>query len=299
MNERPHSSEQFTGSRNLWWHDDYLDLLAQRLDMKRCRSVLDLGAGVGHWTALVAARCAADASVTALDRERAWVDALDRRFAGRPNFVALQADVADLSGLPGSYDLVTCQTLLLHIPDVPGVLNQAMRLLVPGGLLLLAEPNNFSNRMAMSSVTATLTPAQYGELAAFWWSFERGREKLGLGREWIAELLPKMIADAGFDDLEVFVNDRVWPCFPPYETAEQVMLSAEKSAPDSAARNSYREETRRCVLAGGLDAPAFAHAWSLVEELERREQAARADLSLSYCGPGSHFVFAARAAASR
>ena len=141
MSEKPHSSEYFTGSRNLWWHDDYLDLLARRLNMDHCRSVLDLGARVGHWTALVAARCAADASLTAVDREKPWVDELHRRFAGRSNFVALQADVSDLSGLGGAFDLVTCRTLLLHVPNVPAVLNQAMRLLVPGGLLLLAEPD--------------------------------------------------------------------------------------------------------------------------------------------------------------
>ena len=151
--------------------------------------------------------------------------------------------------------------------------------------------------MAMSSVTTSLNPAQYGELAAFWWSFELGREKLGLGREWVAELLPKMIADAGFGNLEVFVNDHffLWPCFPPYDTPEQVMLQAEKAEPDGSAQQAYREETRRCVLAGGLDATAFEHTWTLIEKLEQSAEAARADLSLSYCGPGSHFVFAARA----
>jgi ubiquinone/menaquinone biosynthesis C-methylase UbiE len=292
MSEKPHSAEQFTGSRNLWWHDDYLDLLARRLGMERCRSVLDLGAGVGHWTELVVARCAADAAVTAVDREPQWVEALNRRFAGRPDFAAVQADVADLSALRGTYDIVTCQTLLLHLPDVPAVLAQAMRLLSPGGLLLLAEPNNFSNRMAMSSVTTGLTAAQYGELAAFWWSFELGRRKLGLGEEWVAERLPKMIADAGFTEIKVFVNDRVWPCFPPYDTPEQVMIVGEK--PDSDAASAYRAETQRCVLAGGLDAAACDSAWALIEELGRREDAARADGSLSYCGPGSHFVFAAR-----
>ena len=123
-------------------------------------------------------------------------------------------------------------------------------------------------------------------------TIELGRRKLGLGEEWVAERLPKMIADAGFTEIKVFVNDRVWPCFPPYDTPEQVMIVGEK--PDSEAASAYRAETRRCVLAGGLDAAACDSAWALIEEIGRREDAARADGSLSYCGPGSHFIFAAR-----
>ena len=295
MSDKPHSADQFTSSRNLWWHDDYLDLLARRLDLACCRSVLDLGAGVGHWTELVAARCAADATITAVEREAVWITELNRRFAHRPAFTAIQADVADLSRLPGgAYDLVTCQTLLLHVTNVPAVLAEAKRLLAPGGLLLLAEPNNFSNRMAMSSVTATLTPGEYGALAAFWWSFERGREQLGLGREWIAELLPKMITDEGFEQLRAFVNDRAWPCFPPYDTPEQQMLRAERPARDSAKQRADREQARRCVLAGGLDTDSFERTWALMEEIGEREDAARENSSLSHCGASSHFVFTAR-----
>ena len=79
-------------------------------------------------------------------------------------FAAVQADVADLSGIAGPFDLVTCQTLLLHVADVPGVLAQMRRLLAPGGTLLLAEPNNFLNRIGMTSVTAGLTPAEFGAM---------------------------------------------------------------------------------------------------------------------------------------
>jgi hypothetical protein len=47
--------------------------------------------------------------------------------------------------------------------------------LKPGGPLLLVEPNNFFNRLPTSSAIATLSPVEYGQLAAFWWAFERGR----------------------------------------------------------------------------------------------------------------------------
>ena len=51
------------------------------------------------------------------------------------------------------------------------------------------DEHNFLNRLAMTSVTAELTPAEFGAIATFWFAFEKGRTLLGLGTEWIAELL--------------------------------------------------------------------------------------------------------------
>jgi SAM-dependent methyltransferase len=295
MTQRPHSAEHFTKSRDLWWHADYLQLLAHRLETHRCHSILDLGAGVGHWTALVAQLCAPDAAITAVDREPAWVAELARRFAGRKDFAAVQADVADLSAIAGPFDLVTCQTLLLHVTDVPGVLAQMRRLLAPGVTLLLAEPNNFLNRMGMTSVTAELTPVEFGALATFWWAFEKGREQLGLGREWIAEVLPKLIVDAGFENLMVFQNDRTSARFPPYATIAQTTSLAEQADRSKTdAEAAEREQTRRCVLAGGLDAAAFDRTWILIQDIERRTERAVAERTFSCAGSDHFFVLAAK-----
>ena len=296
MAAKPHSQEQFTKGRNLWWHDDYLDLLARRLELKSRHSVLELGAGIGHWTEPMMARCAAGASFTVVDKEAVWVSELEARFADRPGFKALQADVIDLRALSGPYDLVTCQTVLMHVADVPGVLTQARALLEPGGMLLLVEPNNFLNRLPITSVTASLSPAEFGEVAAFWWAFERGREKLGLGREWIAELLPKLIVDAGFERLQVFQNDRAWPEFPPYDSPERSAAAAESccATTSQGADDDWRDEARRFVLAGGVDQSTCERALELIEEIDRRTAQALKAGTYSYSGVGTLCIFAAR-----
>lgn len=294
MDRAPHSAEQFTPSRDHWWHADYLDLLARRLRLSECRSVLELGAGIGHWTALIAPRCAADAAITVVDREAEWVAALRQRFRDREKFTALQADVGDLAFLEGGYDLITCQTLLLHIDNVPAVLRQAHDLLAPGGLLLLAEPNNFLNRLPLSSAADELTAAEFGELAAFQWAFEKGRQRFGLGRERIAEFLPAIMARLGFQNLLVFCNDRAWPVYPPYATEEQPVETPETES--QADRAAEREEARRYVLASGYDETGFARAWALVEKLKQRERRALAEGTLSSAGASNLFLFAARRA---
>ena len=295
MSGQPHSAEQFIASRDLWWHDDFLDLLASRLELRTCKAVVDVGAGVGHWTALIAARCAPGAMLTAIDREKPWVAELNKRFGSMSGFRALEADAASLPLPQGSADLVTAQTLLLHVPDVPKVLSEMHRVLRPSGLLLLAEPNNFANRMQMSSVVAALSPAQYGELAKFWFAFEKGRETLGLGQEWIADLLPKLIVDAGFDDLRAFNNDRAWPAFPPYGTQEQVASRGESDEEKRYRQEaSERELMERCVLAGGLDRAAFEAGVQLLQQIERAEARAYETNDFSALVSGCLYIFAAR-----
>jgi ubiquinone/menaquinone biosynthesis C-methylase UbiE len=248
---------------------------------------------VGHWTALVADFCAPDASITAIDREEEWVNALRLRFQTRQRFTALQMDVSDLHGVEGSYDLATCQTLLLHIADVPGVLKQIRGLLVPRGLLLLVEPNNFSNRLAIGSLIEELSPTEYGALAAFWCAFEKGRQRLGFGREWVADFLPKMIVDEGFVDLMIFGNDRVAPRFPPYATEEQSVAIGERFDRDRD-DTSEREQARQYVLASGYDKEQFERVWPLVQELDRRERQRLEENTFSTAGDCNLFVFAAR-----
>jgi SAM-dependent methyltransferase len=294
MDEEPHSARQFTTSRDLWWHDDYLDLLAWRLNLAACRSVLELGAGVGHWTAQLINRCALGAAFTAVDREAAWVERLRQRFVRYRTFTALQADIADLSSIKGTFDLVTCQTVLMHMPDVPAALAQMTSCLAPGGLLLIVEPNNVYNRMPSPADAASLTPAEYGELAAFWWAYEIGRERLGFGREWIAELLPKMIADCGFEKVEVFQNDRIWSWAPPYDSPAAVAQRAAEDTATPADLLAERDEARRFVRAAGLDDAAFESGWRLRDKVQAGTRAAIEAQSYSAAANGHLYIFAAR-----
>ena len=298
MSDQPHSAENFTASRALWWNDDYLDLLAQRHDLGKCRKVLELGAGVGHWTAILLDRCAPDAEITAIDREQEWVTALMERFGHLKRFRALRADVADLSMLDGPFDLVTCQTLLLHIADVPALLQQARRLLAPDGLLLAVEPNNLANRL-QATPDSGLAPKQYGELAAMWWAYDVGREKLGLGKEWVAEALPRMIAAAGFEQLTVVQNDRTWAIYPPYRTAEQQIILAEDGDDAAAtAEQAERAEVWRYAEAGGLSAADFERGWASSRELARLTRQAIAAGAHSAAIAGHLSIFTARAPAA-
>ncbi len=49
MEEAPHSAAYLGATRDFWWNLDHIELCGRRLGFDAVRSVLDVGAGHGHW----------------------------------------------------------------------------------------------------------------------------------------------------------------------------------------------------------------------------------------------------------
>lgn len=100
--------------------------------------VLDFGAGIGTFTAALAAR----ADVVALEPDPQFVPRLRERFAGNRHVRVVHADTEwlaeDESG--ESFDTVLCLNVLEHIRDDELVLRRFHQRLLPGGHLLLLAP---------------------------------------------------------------------------------------------------------------------------------------------------------------
>ena len=102
------------------------------------RRVLDVGAGIGTFTALLADE---GKSVVAAEPDPAFVPFLRTRFDGRPNVTVIERDALALAA--DSFepvDSVLCFNVLEHIRDDAGALRALRAHLVPGGHLLLLVP---------------------------------------------------------------------------------------------------------------------------------------------------------------
>lgn len=221
---KPHSAEYFGETRDFWWNSDFLELIAKRLQFDQVKTVLDMGSGVGHWGQTLAPFLRQDVRVTGVDREEAWVAKATERAKSlglESRFQYRKGDVTSLPFKDNSFDLVTCQTVLIHLRDPKHGLREMLRLVKPGGVLLAAEPNNFANRAIGNSLTERLSVEEVVDRMKFDLMVERGKQALGLGFNSIGDLIPGYLAEIGAENIGVYLSDKAVPFFPPYSSKEQ------------------------------------------------------------------------------
>src|SRR5262249_6393313 len=122
-----HSAEYFGDTRDHWWNGDQIEFLSRFWNVTAIRSVLDVGCGIGHWGRALAPVLPRDCRLIGVDREERWVNEAARRGerAGLGDRFAYRVGTAEkLSFADESFDLVTCQTLLIHVRDPAQVLGE-------------------------------------------------------------------------------------------------------------------------------------------------------------------------------
>jgi SAM-dependent methyltransferase len=177
-----------------------------------------------------------------------------------------------------SFDMVTCQTVLIHVRDAKQVLREMLRVLKAGGLLAVAEPKNLINELVLSNANSHSPADDLADLVRFHLLCERGKAALGLGYNSVGDLLPGYFAELGLREVQVYLDDRPVAVFPPYASpAQQACL---KQWMDWAERDFWiwdREETRRYFLAGGGAPDQFDSYWAKARQAIREfVQAVRA-----------------------
>jgi SAM-dependent methyltransferase len=239
--------------------------MVARLGLGAVRSVLDVGCGLGHWSRELAQVLPQVTEITGVDPDASWVKQA-RLTDGEES--AAKASVVQGRGenLPfadGQFDLVTCQTVLIHVPDVVAVLREMGRVVRPGGTVLLAEPNNLAGQLVR---TGGVEPGDAKALMSahvFYATCEAGKIALGEGDNSVGDLLPGLLAEAGLTVVACYLSDKASPLWPPYSSPEQAALveALETSVKEERCPWS-RDETRRYFLAGGGEDGDFVEAWA-------------------------------------
>jgi len=261
----PHSREWLGArSRSFLWDLEYLRLMARRWSLDEVREALDVGCGLGHWSFALAEVLPLTARLTGVDREPEWVRrvaqaAIERGLTDRFHFE--EGTVERLPFADESFDLVTCQTLLIHLADPVLALREMARVLRPGGLLVAAEPANRAAQMLYGSLHRS--PERVAERVRFYLTCERGRVACGDGDLSVGDRLPGMIAALGMGEVRVGQWEHAAALFPPYPGPQQQAIIADLRG--RFARGIFisdRETTRRYFTAGGGDGDRFEKGWN-------------------------------------
>ena len=258
MKPQPHSAEQFGPQRDFWWNRDFLDLMANRWRLHEAASLADIGCGRCHWSRLLYPYLRKPARLAGVDREAQWVTEAAQEFrrvypdVSPDLFAFVQGDAAKIPLPDNSFDVVTCQTVLMHLVHPIDALREMLRILRPGGLLLCVEPNNLWNYLTFNSLTATEPVETIVRRFEFWLRYHRGKIANGQGDHTIGDLLPGFFSRLGLTEINVHLSDRAASRFPPYDTpAQQALLDQDLKWKGSATGPWDRETLRREVLKGG------------------------------------------------
>ena len=141
--------------------EPYAGGLVQELGSRSPSSVLEVAAGTGVVTRVLAATLPASAAIVATDLNQGMLDQAAAVGTARP----VEWRLADAMRLPfpdAAFDAVVCQFGAMFFPDKAGAFAEARRVLRPGGLFLFnvwdrIEENEFAD--AVTAALATLFPA--------------------------------------------------------------------------------------------------------------------------------------------
>lgn len=223
-----HSEDYFKSYRDFWWNVDFLELMARRLDLHECRHVLDIGCGQCHWSATLLPFLAKDAVVTGLDSDPTWsvvANPMREEFAAANATLDLRSGSAcDLPFEDNSFDLVTCQTVLIHLENPQAALNEMFRVVRPGGLVLCVEPNNLVQSLLRSTMEHSLSLEERLRRVEYVLIAESGKRLLGEGDNSYGDFVAEACHLAGLADIKVYLSDKTSQLIPPYDTPEERAL---------------------------------------------------------------------------
>jgi O-antigen biosynthesis protein len=108
-------------------------------DFVRNKKVLDVGCGHGYGTAEMAEHAA---DITGADYSQETVDNNQARYAEAfPNLKFVQNEVPPLGFADETFEVVTSFQFIEHLERRAAFIEEAYRVLKPGGVLLLSTPN--------------------------------------------------------------------------------------------------------------------------------------------------------------
>ncbi len=237
-----------------------------------------------------------EAAVIGVDREAVWVReaaAIAKRTGRDRQFRYEQGTAEALRFADASFDLVTCQTFLIHVPSPRAVIEEMLRVTRPGGLILAAEPNNRASLLVDTSVNAGASIDDLLERMRFLLICERGKEAIGEGNNSIGDLLPGYFVEQGVQGVQTFISDKAAALVPPYRSEDQQALRsyAIKQAEEQTWGWS-REGASRYFTAGGGTEQEFEIAWERRLNESRLAAAALTDGSFHTAGGNILYIIA-------
>jgi SAM-dependent methyltransferase len=226
---------------------DYKAAVLESLELGPCLVVLDVGCGPGTDLAAMAGLVAPDGAVIGVDHDERMVREAAQRTADLPGVEVRRGDAHALPLADASVDRARTDRVLQHVADPAAAVAEIARVLRPGGVVVLAEPD-----WETLAVDASDEGGRSMSRAFVRWTCTVVRNAT-VGRS-----LARHAAGAGLSVRAVSAYPSVWTSF---DTADLVLGLTRNSA--SAVESGYVDGADRDAWLAGLSAGIFVAAVGL------------------------------------
>lgn len=290
--ERTHSEGYLTDVRDYWWNQDFISLMAKRWGLNKIKSVLDVGCGVGHWGQMLFPHFAQEAILKGIDPEHKWIEEAKERTIKK----GIQAQAEYLLGtaekIPfpdNTFEMVTCQTVLIHVGNIEIAIKEMLRVLKPGGLIVVSEPNNLIHNLIFNNLNTDAPIQEILDIIRFQLICDRGKSSLGKGFNSSGDIIPQYFNKAGLTDIKIYLSDLADYFIPPYHTQREQFIISTTPFPS---KESWEEESKyykQYFLAGGGAENEFNNLWTkLIKNIELKITAWNKKV---YCTAGGEILY--------
>lgn len=266
-----HSESHLNQAREYWWNDDFLELLANRLDLDQCETLADIGCGRGMMAFKFAPYLAENAKVYGLDMEPKYIKGATKAARKQSKFssAAFEFVAGSAYELPyedASMDVTICQTLLIHLEDPLRAIQEMKRITRPGGWIVGFEPNNMVQHLLFDRYKDTDYEVEdILRVLEIRLRIEKGKKLEGKGFNSLGDVLPDLFLQAGLEETQVWLSDKALQIIPPYDTREKRFRVGQMITwlEDGTGGLGY-DENVRYYLAGGGKKRDFDEYWKSV-----------------------------------
>ncbi|HKH59677.1 MAG TPA: class I SAM-dependent methyltransferase [Flavitalea sp.] len=237
-----------------FWNTDYFEkIVLPQLDLKADDKVLDVGAGNGALTLLLA-RYFPDVHFTGIDITPALVED-GKKLTQKLDVQNVEFEVGDALQLPfadRSFDATVCQTVLMHVSNPAKAVSEMSRVLKQGGTFMAAEYHMLTYDKLVESAGHTYSLEEEIAIGRYIQYYINGYRTSGHGDLKIGARVPFFAVNAGLNIVDVRMNDRVPHAFPPYEhPSDRISLKDLQTWAKVIKDPSYRALLTATIVEGG------------------------------------------------
>ena len=136
----------------------YANDLAGRLRVPTGATLLEIAAGTGALTRIIAEQLPADVAILATDINDGMLD-IATQVTRKKNVQFRQADAMQLPFADASFDAIVCQFGVMFFPDKVTAYKEALRVLKPGGTFLLNAWDRLENNLVAFEICQAVRQA--------------------------------------------------------------------------------------------------------------------------------------------